>query len=218
VSGVAVGSWACASPKVRRWAVSANATGHDSYETKGGTRLSRLAWLVVTGAAAAVVAGASASADHARAQPLAVLGLVAWACSLAILGLIDAEHFVLPTPILRLATTVTAVALVAAARVSGDWRPVLSAATTAAVAGSAYGAWALAKPEGLGFGDVRMAFLVAIGVGACSIAGALVALSCAPLAAGLVARCPGRRSPVSGTPLGPFLALAGVVGVVASAI
>lgn len=155
-----------------------------------------------------------------RAQPLVLAALIGWACALCVLGLIDAEQFVLPTPILWFAAVMTFVALVAAATVSGNWRHLFSAVLTVVVAGGAYGAWAWAKPQGLGFGDVRMACLVALGVGACSMGSALVALSCAPLAAGLVAKCAGRRAaahPVA-VPLGPFLAVAGIVGVVAVAI
>jgi hypothetical protein len=213
--GAAVGWWASKSRSIRRWVMESN-----SERSSGGIHVPRLAWGTAAGTGAGAITVEILVMRHGRAQPLVLAGLIGWACALCVLGLIDAEEFVLPTPIVRFATVMTFVALVAAATVSGNWRHLFSALLTVVGAGSAYGAWAWAKPQGLGFGDVRMACLVALGVGACSMASALVALSCAPLAAGLVAKYAGRRAaarPVA-VPLGPFLAVAGVVGVVAVAI
>jgi leader peptidase (prepilin peptidase)/N-methyltransferase len=192
----------------------------NSERSSGGIHVPRLAWGISAGMGAGAVAVEILVMRQGRAQPLLLAGLIGWACALCVLGLIDAEQFVLPTPILWFAGAMTFVALVVAATVSGNWRHLFSALLTVVGAGCAYGTWAWAKPQGLGFGDVRMACLVALGVGACSMAIALVALSCAPLAAGLVAKCAGRRGaahPVA-VPLGPFLAVAGIVGVVAVAI
>jgi leader peptidase (prepilin peptidase)/N-methyltransferase len=238
--GAAVGLWASDSRFVRRWVMEADGDG-----SSGGVHVPRLAWGMATGLAAGALGVPILVGGQGRAQPLALLGLVGWACALCVLGLIDAEQFVLPTPILRFAAVTTVVALMVAATVSGNWRHLFSALLTVVGAGCVYGAWAWARPHGLGFGDVRMACLVALGVGASSMATALVVLSCAPLAAGVVAKYAGRRAAVHGmatasisgpaleagrcaaghgaarpvaVPLGPFLAVAGIVGVVAVAI
>lgn len=201
--------------------------------------ISSLAWATATSLAAGSVAARLLLADRHGTGPLLFAALVGWACALSVLGLIDSHRFVLPTSLLRVATLTTATLLLGASGASGHWQPVISAVGAFMVAGIAYGAWSLLHPEGLGFGDVRMACLVALGLGACSLPVALVALSTAPLGAGVAARlAPGRYwshnqndflatgqpalgrragKPAVAIPLGPFLAFAGIVGVVAGA-
>jgi leader peptidase (prepilin peptidase)/N-methyltransferase len=158
---------------------------------------------------------------------LAVAAMLGWAVSVSLLALIDAGKFVLPTPILRAAIVTTGGGLVAAGALSGQWQRPLSAAAAVIVAAVVYGTWSLVSPVAIGFGDVRMACLVALGVGARSLPVALVVLAWAPLAAALMGKYwrpartpPGRTMPEGGIPipLGPFLACAGILGVVALAI
>jgi leader peptidase (prepilin peptidase) / N-methyltransferase len=236
LGGGAVGSWASSSPLVVRCIDAAGASRPaGTPRPVTGVRLPRQLWALAGG----IAAGAVAVALVARAAPpVALSPLVGWACALSVLGLIDTQELALPTPILRAATLATGASLVATSAAAGAWDGLLSAAGAAAAAAAAYGTWALVRPRALGFGDVRMACLVALGVGACSPSWSLVALSCAPLAAGLGCRYAGRRPRVvaaavpattagqadggsmsaRAVPLGPFLAIAGVVGVVAGAI
>jgi leader peptidase (prepilin peptidase)/N-methyltransferase len=173
-----------------------------------------------------------------------VAALVIWACALVVLGFVDARQFVLPTALVHAAAVATCCLLVATGICTGDWRYLSRGLECSAVAGAAFGTWSMLKPASLGFGDVRMACLVALGAGALSPAAALVALSCAPLAAGISARRlarrlavasgddpaeelaegpagrPGRRAGRVGAfpvPLGPFLAVGGIAAVLASA-
>jgi hypothetical protein len=156
-----------------------------------------------------------------------VAALVGWAVAVSLLALIDAGKFVLPTPILRVAIVTTGGGLVAAGALSGQWQRPLGAAGAVAVAAAVYGTWSLLSPVGIGFGDVRMACLVALGVGARSLPVALVVLAWAPLAAALMGKYWRPVRPPMTTaipeggipiPLGPFLACAGILGVVAVAI
>lgn len=138
--------------------------------------------------------------------------LVAWAGTVSVLALIDVEHMVLPTPVLRCGGAITVAMAIAAAAISGEWTATLQAVGAVVVAAAFYGSLSFLRPSGLGFGDVRMACLVAFGDGLCSFGVALLALGLAPLATAAVSRWRGVRS----MPLGAFLACAGVVGVVAS--
>ena len=182
---------------------------------------------------------------------LALVPLVAWSGGVSVLALIDAYHLVLPTPIVRVAILGTGALLATTNILSGVPHDLLCAVGAMAAAGTIYGAWSLIRPCALGFGDVRMACLIALGAGACSPSAAMVALSCAPFAAGVGGKfratrtkppqvvptgpgcqpvtivtggggATGERGP-QGTrtvpmPLGPLLALAGITGVVASAV
>jgi leader peptidase (prepilin peptidase)/N-methyltransferase len=156
-------------------------------------------------------------------RPVEVTGLAVWAAALAVLALVDERHLVLPTAPLRLATVATGVFLLVVSHQSGDWRYLVGGASCAVFAAGAFGACALLRPRRLGFGDVRMAAVVALGAGALAPAATFAALCCAPVGAGVIARWRAWRSGdpgAIGSPvaLGPFLALAGIVVVTASAL
>lgn len=213
LGGGVVGAWACGSSTVWRWVATAQGCCSERRP-----RYSRLSWALATAAAAGAVAAAWLAGNANSSASLVFVPLIGWACGLSVLGLIDAHHRVLPTPIARAAVVGTGTSLAAVSFVSGAGRELVGAAGAASAAAVVYGAWSLVRPRSLGFGDVRMACLVALGVGARSLPVATVVLSCAPLAAGIGSKCraaPTRHVPV---PLGPFLAVAGLMGVVAGAL
>jgi prepilin signal peptidase PulO-like enzyme (type II secretory pathway) len=140
---------------------------------------------------------------------LAAPVLVLWAAALVALAVRDVRSRSVPTRWARAAMLATASGVATAGALSGDWRPALSGALSWAVAAVSYGTWGLARPNRIGFGDVRVACLVALGEGVVSPPATLVSLACAPLVAGLVGR---RRDGPVAVPLVPFLALAGVAG------
>jgi leader peptidase (prepilin peptidase)/N-methyltransferase len=211
--GVIVGWLSCSSPRVCRWILAAGSqqptwTGYPA----------RLGRATIVGGATALVAVALLVCKRGVATA-EVAGLVVWASALAVLGLVDSRHFVVPTALVRLSALATGGFLLGAGGLSGDWQCVVGGVGCALVAGGLFAVWAVAKPQGLGFGDVRMACLVALGAGAICPAGAAVALSCAPLVAGVLSRHranTGARG-AAPVPLGPLLAVGGIVAVVASA-
>jgi leader peptidase (prepilin peptidase)/N-methyltransferase len=152
--------------------------------------------------------------------PLLTSALAVWAGSLALLGLIDRETLVLPTKLVHPAIVASGCLLVAGSWGEGQRHYLWQGAAGAGLAGTLFGAWAAVRPGALGFGDARMACLVALGAGVSSLPGTFVAVSCAPLLAGLVGRLRSRRSPGcarAAVALGPFLAVGGLLVVVARA-
>ncbi|MGH9104611.1 MAG: hypothetical protein ACRDZX_02000 [Acidimicrobiales bacterium] len=245
--GGAAGWWAGGSPLLERWVLAAEATSWtDGYlatrragpgwararAARGrwarldrgtpGARARRPGWAIASAAAASALAGALVASAHRQAGELALVPLAGWASAVVVLGLVDAERLVLPTPLVRAAALVTCGALLVAGGATGNWGLLARAGAAAGAAGAVYGAWSLARPRNLGFGDVRMACLVGGGVAALSPPVSAVALACAPLAAAIFGRFgarnggtgPAGRRPV---PLGPFLAFAGVMGAISSA-
>ena len=147
-------------------------------------RLSCARWALAAAlATGAVVASVPARGPHAL-PVLALLSLAVWALALVVLALIDRESLVVPTKLVR-AAVVAAISLLALGSFgTGDWRHLWQGAACAAIAACSFGAWSAINPRGLGFGDVRMASLVALGAGALSTAG---------LAGGLGVFAVGRR-------------------------
>ena len=175
-------------------------------------------------AAAALSTGIVAAALPVRGQAalpfLGRLALAVWAGALAILALIDHESLVIPTKVVRSAILATIALLFSGSVAAGDWDYLWQSAVCAGTAAGLFAAWAAISPRGLGFGDVRMAALVALGTGALSVPGSLTALACSPLVAGLVSRLqPGPRPDGKGAAvaLGPYLAAGGLTMVMAHA-
>jgi len=152
--------------------------------------------------------------------PLIMAALAVWAVALAVLALIDHQSLVIPTILVRSALLTATALLVAGSRGAGQHRYLWQGAACAGGAALVFGAWAAVKPRDLGFGDARMASLVALGTGALSVPGSLVALSCPPLIAGLVGRHRARSHPgplPAAVALGPFLAVGGLMVVIVRA-
>src|SRR5205807_6234432 len=108
--------------------------------------------------------------------------------------------------------------LAAAAAIDGRWRPLEHAAIGALVAWGLLLVIHVVSPRGMGFGDVRLAFVLGLFLGWLGLSHVFLGLFLGFLfgaAVGLaliVARRKGRREHI---PFGPFLAAGAVVAVVA---
>jgi len=144
---------------------------------------------------------------------------VTWAAGLCWLSWQDWRGLAVRTSSVRLVGLASGAWFVAGSALSRDWRMAVLGTVCALLVGGALAAWSLSRPGQLGFGDVRVATLMAFGAGAVSPSACLVAAPVACLVAALSAKARKARSRGGGgqaAPLVPFLALAGLV-VVASA-
>ncbi|MDQ3575168.1 MAG: prepilin peptidase [Actinomycetota bacterium] len=167
--------------------------------------------LVELGTAALFVAAAvRLGADPALPAFLVVLA------ALVAISAVDLERFIVPNRILYPALFVAAPLLVAAAVIDGDWSSLLDAALGGALAWVLLFAIHMASPQGMGFGDVRLAGLIGMLLGWLSIGHVLVGLflgflTAAVMGVGLVVVHV--RSRKDKVPFGPFLALGAVLSV-----
>lgn len=138
------------------------------------------------------------------------------ACVAVALTAIDLEHHRLPDAIVLPSYVVGAALLAGAAALEGEWSPLLRAAIGLAVLWLAYFALALAKPGGMGFGDVKLAGLLGMHLGYLGWAELAVGAFAAFLVGGVVGiallatRRAGRRTAI---PFGPFMLLGAAIGV-----
>jgi leader peptidase (prepilin peptidase)/N-methyltransferase len=155
---------------------------------------------------------AAVVAVHLDATPQLVLGLVLVAF-LVPMALIDLDHRIIPNALTGPAALV-AVVLGLALDPSGQ----VERLAAGALAGGFFLAAALARPGGMGMGDVKLAGVLGLFLGAPVAVALLVALVAGvAVSAVIVARVgveAGRRTAV---PFGPFLALGGVAAVLAGA-
>ena len=118
--------------------------------------------------AVTVVAGLIAGAVGALAARQAgswwyLPALLVWALTLAAAATCDALTQRIPTPLVAQGGAVTALLVLVAATLTGDWRGLLLAGFASAAAGLILAAcWRFA---GAGFGDVRLAALGGLGLG-----------------------------------------------------
>jgi leader peptidase (prepilin peptidase) / N-methyltransferase len=139
-----------------------------------------------------------------------VLGLVLVAV-LVPTALIDFEHRIIPNKI-TLPAAVAAVAIGAAL----DLRGVPEQLIAGAAAGGFLLAFALAYPRGMGMGDVKLAAVLGLFLGRSVAVAILVGVLTATLVgAGVMARLGVEKGRKTAVPFGPFLALGGVIGLVA---
>jgi len=143
--------------------------------------------------------------------------LVLFASLLAI-SAIDLEHYIIPNRVVYPTLAIALPLLAAAAAIDGRWRPLEHAAIGALVAWGLLLVIHVVSPRGMGFGDVRLAFVLGLFLGWLGLDhvflglflgflfGAVVGLAL------IVARRKGRREHI---PFGPFLAAGAVVAVVA---
>ncbi|MEJ5868711.1 prepilin peptidase [Pseudokineococcus sp. 5B2Z-1] len=139
-------------------------------------------------------------------------------CVAVALTAIDLEHHRLPDAIVLPSYVVGAVLLVGAAALQADWWALARLGVGLAVMWLGYFGLALAKPGGMGFGDVKLAGLLGMHLGYLGWAELAVGAFAAFLVGGLVGvvllatRRAGRRSAI---PFGPFMLLGAAVGVAA---
>lgn len=163
--------------------------------------------------------GALFAAAGARFADEAVLPayLVFFAALLAV-SAIDLEHFIVPKRIVYPALAASAPALVVAAAVGEEWDALRDAAVGGVLAWGVLFVIHLVSPQGMGFGDVRLAGLIGVHLGWLGLGHVLLGLFLAFLsaaAAGLGLVAAGRRTRKDKVPFGPFLALGAVAAVLA---
>jgi len=142
------------------------------------------------------------------------------AAGLVALGLIDFDHMLLPRKVVYWDLGAVGAVLVAGAAAEGQWERLGVAFASALVPWALFFLLNYFAPHALGFGDVRLAFLMGLGLGwlgagyaflgflLASLLGAVVGV--ALMAAGKA----GRRTPV---PFGTFLASGALLAVLAGA-
>jgi leader peptidase (prepilin peptidase)/N-methyltransferase len=136
------------------------------------------------------------------AMLLFVAGLVA-------LAFCDLDHLILPKRIVYPTGVLVEAALVGAAAATGEWRRLAVAAGCAAVALAVFRAMYFVAPRGLGFGDVRLAPLIAGALGWLGVGYALMGFLLANIlgvAIGLALMAARRASWRTRLPYGVFLA------------
>jgi leader peptidase (prepilin peptidase) / N-methyltransferase len=139
-----------------------------------------------------------------------VLGLVL-VTVLVPVALIDFEHRIIPNKI-TLPAAVASVAIGAAL----DLRGVPEQLIAGAAAGGFLLAFALAYPRGMGMGDVKLAAVLGLFLGRSVAVAILVGVLTATLVgAGVMARVGVEKGRKTAVPFGPFLALGGVIGLLA---
>lgn len=158
-------------------------------------------------------------AAYLDAYPFALVpALLYWAAVGIALTLIDLDHHRLPNVIVLPSYLVTAVLLVLASVLTGDYGRLLSAAIGCAALYALYWILAVAYPGGMGFGDVKLAGALGMLLGWLGWAPLIVGGFSAFVLGGAIgaALMVGRRATrKSRIPFGPFMILGAGVGVFA---
>ena len=168
-------------------------------------------------AAGVVTAGLLAlAADHFGAVPALAAYCVLFAGLVAV-SVVDLRVGLVPRTFLYPVAALLGVALVAASAVAGDWHALGEAVIGAAIAFVVFFVVWFLYPRGLGFGDVRLAAAIGLGLGWLGLLHLYVGFLVGFLAGvlfGLVVmarRGSGRKTRI---PFAPALALGAVVGVI----
>lgn len=132
------------------------------------------------------------------------------------LALIDLDVHRLPDAIVLPAYPVTAVLLIVASAPTGEWGALLRALIGGAVLWALYFGLMVAKPGGMGFGDVKLAGVLGgalawIGWGSLVVGGFAAFLLGGAFSIGLLLT--GRATRGSGIPFGPWMLAGAAVGV-----
>ena len=162
---------------------------------------------LVEAATAALCAGVVLSRSSANGIALGVLSVLV----LVPVALIDLDHHLIPNRITAPAA-ILAIALGSTLDPSGEPARLIAGAA----AGGFFGLAAVVSPRGMGMGDVKLAGVMGLLLGA-SVAPALLIALIAGILIGFVVlarREPGERRGV-GVPFGPSLALGGLVALFA---
>ncbi len=142
------------------------------------------------------------------------------AAGLVALGLIDFDHMLLPRKVVYFDLAAVAAVFLAGAAAEGQWSRLGVAFASALVPWGLFFALNYFAPHALGFGDVRLAFLMGFGLGWLGAAYAFLGFLVASLLGALVGIAlmalgrAGRRTPV---PFGTFLAAGALFAVLAGA-
>ncbi|MGX1792287.1 prepilin peptidase [Microbacterium sp. NPDC055312] len=173
---------------------------------------------LVEAATAVLFTAVAAGAVFGDLPPAVAPALLIWAAGGLALALIDVDHHRLPNVITLPAYPITAVSLLAASWVTGEWGRMLQATIGLIALGGMYLLLALAYPAGMGLGDVKLSgslgMLLAwlgwpqliVGGFSAFVVGGVV---------GVVLMLTGRAGRKSGVPFGPFMLLGAVIGIAA---
>jgi len=154
---------------------------------------------------AVLFAAVGARFAHSWALP----AFLVLAGALVALSIIDLEHFILPNRIIYPVDIALVVLLAGASAVEHDWGAFARALAGGAAAFAVFFVIHLVSPRGMGFGDVRLSFLLGLALGWLGwgeVAGGLFAGFLYGAVVGLVLIAVGRRGWRQHIPFGPFLA------------
>ncbi|MGH3713034.1 MAG: prepilin peptidase [Micromonosporaceae bacterium] len=121
--------------------------------------------ILITAVAIAVYGGLAARMAPDPRLRYALPGFLALAAAGLVLAVVDLDLHRLPDAITLPAYPVLAGLLALASLLTGDWYALLRAAVACLVALALYAALAYAAPHGLGFGDVKLAGVLAMALG-----------------------------------------------------
>jgi leader peptidase (prepilin peptidase) / N-methyltransferase len=164
----------------------------------------------LTGVTVALFAGLAVRYHDSWVLP----AFVVVAAGLVALSAIDFERFLLPNRIVYPLAIATLVLLVVAAVGDGDWGALGRAVLGGVAAAVALGVLHLASPRSMGFGDVKLAFVLGLVLGWLGWSELVLGLFCGFLAGavvGIALIALGRRGRKDHLPFGPFLAFGTVV-------
>jgi len=165
-----------------------------------------------TAAGRALVAGTALlfAAIGARfADSWALPAFLLFGAALVALSVIDLRHFLLPNRIIYPVTGASVVALALAAVAEDDPGAIVRALACAAGAFAVFLVLHVVSPRAMGFGDVRLAFLLGLDLGWLGVGEVVLGLLLGFLygaAVGVVLLAVGARSRRDHIPFGPFLA------------
>ena len=176
-------------------------------------------------AAIAIAAGAtSVKAGYAPGRHPSVgaapdvfllVGMVLWSTGTAWLAMLDLKSNKIPRGHLTAVGWGTLACLLAASLSMGYWGHLVTGVICALLTMTAAAIWYARCPGAIGFGDVRLAGVVALGSGSINPAWSITAVICAIFASGAASKASSLANgrPLS-APLGPFLVAGGVTSVV----
>lgn len=151
-------------------------------------------------------------------DPVAV-PLLILACASISLAIIDFDTMRLPDAITGPATAAIAASLIAISAATGTWDALGRGTLAGAAATVAYGAlWAVSGGRAIGFGDVKIAFMLGLMAGWFSWPSAIVAVASGWLVGGIasgIALATRRIGPRSHIPFGPALIVGAWIGIAA---
>lgn len=142
----------------------------------------------------------------------------ALASGLIVLSLIDLDHFLLPNRVLYPTGFVFAALLVLPAVIDGQWDWYLRGIEGGAAAFGVFFVIHIVSPRGMGFGDVRLSFVLGLALGWLSWGHVFLGLFLGFLLGAVVGtlliatKLRGRKDPV---PFGPFMAAGALVAIFA---
>lgn len=141
---------------------------------------------------------------------------VVLAVSLLVVSVIDLEHYVIPNRIVYPTLALSIPLLTLAAAIGGKWGDLAHAVIGGAAAWAVLLVVHLVSPRGMGFGDVRLAFVLGLHLGWLGYGHVVLGLFLGFMlgsVAGIALLIVRRRSRKEAIPFGPFLAAGGMLAV-----